>query len=669
MSKLPFRQIHLDFHTSEQIAGVGEAFSPEDFARTLEEAAVNSINLFARCHHGMVYYDSPTFVRHPHLKIDLLREQLMACRRRGIKTPIYITAGWDELVARTHPEWLERTPEGKPFGSGPLEPGWKKLCFNTPYVSYHETQVVEVLETFGDLCDGIWIDIIFQYPCCCTYCMASMEKQGLDPAREQDRVKHADDVLIAFKQRMTRTIRKYNSDCLIFFNAGHVGPYIRRCIDNYTHLELESLPGLREVWGYEHFPITARYTRTLGLEFIGMTGKFHKMWGDFGGFKNQAALEYECFTVLAHGAKCCIGDQLHPTGSLCKATYDLVGSVYRQVRDKEPWCDDVEAVSEIGVITPEPAEGTSHHMLSPAIRGAYRMLSEAHYQFDILDALSDFGRYKAIVLPDIITLNDDLRDRLRDYLDQGGKLLLSYKSGLDPAEKAFVLEDMGVRFVKPSPFDLEYFEPCDPHMDGMPKTCYAAYERALWVDPAGGTTVMADLWQPYFNRTYKHFCSHFQTPFEKKSGHPAATLNGNVAYFAHPIFAMYHVHGVRAYKQLVLSCLKQLLPNPIIRTNAPTTAQILLNRQIPQERYVAHLLHYIPEARSKQVDIIEDVIPLHNVRLSVRLPRMPRLVYLAPSRVPLPFTQADGRVEVTVPELHGHEMVVFELHDNGLAGR
>ena len=41
-----------------------------------------------------------------------------------------------------------------------------------------------------------------------------------------------------------------------------------------THLELESLP--TGGWGYDHFPLSARYVQGLGMEFLGMTGKFHQ---------------------------------------------------------------------------------------------------------------------------------------------------------------------------------------------------------------------------------------------------------------------------------------------------------------------------------------------------------------------------------------------------------
>ena len=41
-----FRQIHLDFHTSEHIKGVGSEFDKKEFQQTLLNAKVNSITCF-----------------------------------------------------------------------------------------------------------------------------------------------------------------------------------------------------------------------------------------------------------------------------------------------------------------------------------------------------------------------------------------------------------------------------------------------------------------------------------------------------------------------------------------------------------------------------------------------------------------------------------------------
>ena len=73
------RQIHLDFHTSEAIPDIAANFDPRTFAETARKAAVSSITVFARCHHGWLYYPSKRFPEliHPNLKNhNLLLEQV-----------------------------------------------------------------------------------------------------------------------------------------------------------------------------------------------------------------------------------------------------------------------------------------------------------------------------------------------------------------------------------------------------------------------------------------------------------------------------------------------------------------------------------------------------------------------------------------------------------------
>ena len=63
-----------------------------------------------------------------------------------------------------------------------------------------------------------------------------------------------------------------------------------------------------------------------------MTGKFHHLWGEVGGYKKPEALIYECGAMLAQGARCSIGDHLHPTGSLDQSTYRTIAGAYEHVK-------------------------------------------------------------------------------------------------------------------------------------------------------------------------------------------------------------------------------------------------------------------------------------------------------------------------------------------------
>ena len=650
---LRYRQIHLDFHTSEAIAGLGERFDADEFAATLERARVNSITCFARCHHGWMYYDTKLFPerRHPHLTCNLLEEQIAACHARDIRVPIYITVQWDHYTANMHPEWLVVDERGCPVGTPLYEAGfYRRLCVNSPYLDFLKAHVQEVLETLPT--DGIFFDIVGPVSCNCRYCRKGMLAEGLEPSDPLHQAQYGLKVINCFKRDMTAFVRRLNPDCTIFYNAGHVGPRHRQVADAYTHFELESLPS--GGWGYMHFPLAMRYARNLGLDCMGMTGKFHTSWGDFNSFKNPAALQFECFNMLAQGAKCSIGDQLPPDGKMDPAVYDLIGAVYRQVERREPWCHGARPITEIALLTPE--EFTGERLPASSI-GAARMLEEGGHQFDIVDTVSDLGRYKVVILPDEIPVRPEFAARLETYAAGGGALIASYRSGLDPQGTAFATPLLGVELIGEAPYSPDFLVPTGAVGRGLPETEHAMYLRGLQVRALPDSDVLARTVVPYFDRTYKHFCSHRHTPSSGQVGYPGVVRNERAIYFMHPLFAQYAKNAPRWCKQLLLNALDLLLPDPLVRIEAPSTARISISEQSAEGRWVVHLLHYIPERRGQDFDVIEDVIPIYNVGVSLRLDRPVKGVRCVPDGVALDFRQGGGRLEFVVPEVNGYQMI------------
>lgn len=668
--ELRFRQVHLDFHTSENITGIGSDFNPEEFGEMLEQARVNSITCFARCHHGWLYYDSKKFPEriHPNLvNRNLLKEQIEVCHRRGIRVPIYITVQWDHYTALEHPEWVMVTAEGKFSGTPPYEAGfYRNLCVNTPYRHFLKEQTREVLESLP--VDGLFFDIVILNECSCKYCVAGMENKGFNPANKTHRLAYAKQVLDEFKLDMTSFVRQLNKDCSIFYNAGHIGPYIRESLTAYTHLELESLPS--GGWGYLHFPVTMRFARTLGLDCLSHTGKFHTWWGDFHSFKNKAALEFECSHMLALNAKCLIGDQLDPNGKINKAVYDLIGSVYTQIEQKEPWCKGAVAVTDLAVVSTE--EFTGEQVPAP-VAGALRMLQEAGHQFDIIDTRSDFSSYQLLILPDNVEVNDELADKFDQYIANGGKLIASAFSGLDAANSEFKLKSLGVKLREKLTVDqdgqivagrkterndyADYVLPEGEIGKGLPKTEHVMYMKGLEVEAEANTEVLINTISSYFDRTWEHFCSHQHTPSSGKVDYPAVVKNGDVIYFSHAIFTQYNRNAPRWCKTLVLNAIDMLLPEPVLKHNGPSSLITTVNEQRDENRWVVHLLHYIPERRCKDIDVIEDVIPVYNIAVSIKIPRRVKSVTCVPREEKLQFIEKDGRIEFVVPRVNGHQMV------------
>jgi hypothetical protein len=135
-------------------------------------------------------------------------------------------------------------------------------------------------------------------------------------------------------------------------------------------------------------------------------------------------------------------------------------------------------------------------------------------------------------------------------------------------------------------------------------------------------------------------------------------IKGRVAHIAYPIFTAFHNHGNIPFKLLVRNILNLLLPEPLLRIDAPSSTEATMTRQ--KGRTIVHILQYAPQRRTQKLDLLEDIVPIFDVPLSVKLPKSPKRVYLAPEETTLPFEYLRGRVNLRVPRVDGHAMVVFE---------
>jgi hypothetical protein len=672
MYKLRFRQVHLDFHTSPAIEGIGAAFDAKQWQEALRVGHVNSITCFSKCHHGWSYHDTKVGRRHPHLSFDLLRAQMDAGKEIGVNVPIYLSAGVDNLASVEHPEWREVGPDGKiaGFGGAGPEACFHKMCFNGPYLDYHCEQIREAVRMFPEA-DGVLLDIIHQGECCCRYCLDWMAAHGLDAREAEHRRQCAAQALEKYYRQTTAAVRCENPDMPVFHNSGHISRGRRDILKYFSHLELESLP--TGGWGYDHFPLSAKYCKNLPLDFLGMTGKFHTTWGEFGGYKHPNALRYECSAMLAWGAKCSVGDQLHPEGRMDPSTYEVIGAAYAEVEAKEPWCDDVRPVTDIGLLSSASVSSTIVREGDHADVGAARILLEGHFLFDVLDAEMDFAKHRLLILPDEVRITPKLKAKLDAYLAGGGKLMLTGQSGLLPGDGGFAF-DIGADWQGQSPYQPDYVLPRQDlraSFVDMPLVMYLPSQR---IRVTSGES-LGDVYDPYFNRDYRHFCSHQHAPARPEpSGFACGVRKGNVMYLAHPVFTQYRYTGAVAHQEYAVRVLRWFLGEPTVETNLPTTARVSLMDQPDQGRYVLHLLFANTiyrggkmelsgvgaTARLSGLEVIQDLLPLRDVLVRLRLPKAPRRVTLEPQGREVEVFTKGATVELTVPEFTCHQMIVLK---------
>jgi hypothetical protein len=659
----PRRTIHLDFHTGPDIPDVGKDFDAEEFARTMAEARIDSVTVFASCHHGHLYYDTDRPERHPGLpkSLDLLGEQIEALHRHGIRAPVYMSVQVNEYAANVNPGWIAVDPDGRQVKrGGPLGAGWHVLDMSSPYQDFLAEQIDEVLRKYGPL-DGLFLDMCWDQVSVSRWAIDGIHRMGLDPREDGDRHRYARAVahgyMARFKQMVDDAHREHGPVGIWFNSRPKTNLHEERKF--LRHIEVEALP--TGGWGYAYFPYTARFVRPLNLPTLSHTARFHKSWADFGGLKPEAALLYECSLILSQGMTNGIGDQLHPRGVLEKPAYDLIGRVYHHIEACEPWVHGGRLLSQIAVII-DPDLGDRP---GPAGLGIIRSLQQLRHQFDLLPSTADLTAYPLVIVPEMVAVDTALADKLRAYLQAGGALIVSGSAALD-GNGAPILSELGIATHGDSPFTVSYLRvgeqmskrPMGSMGQRIPDMDHVMYEQGFRMSAAEGSEVLCRVVEPYFERNYRHFSSHFQTPPDKLSPYAAIIQCGRAITFAVPIFTAYGRHGNLSYRDILDNCIERLLPQPLIRDDGPSHLETTVVRK--GGNVIVHLISFSVVRRTQDLDIVEDAIPLVDMPLAVRVDQEPVRVLLEPAGRELEFTFQDGYVHTAVSVLEGHAMVVFE---------
>lgn len=666
MKKLPVRQVHLDFHTGN-IPGIGSKFDKEKFQEALKAGHVNSMTVFGKCHHGYHYYPTQVGTVHPGLApdFDLSGAMMDACHEIGVRAPLYLTLGWSAQDAIDHPEWIARKKDGsyngcefdftadedtpKPFCS------WAHLCSAGGYRQQLYDMTREACERYEQL-DGIFYDIVFTYNACyCDHCVSGMRKMGLNPACEADAEKYYQIQKKITLDGLREIILEHHPDATVFFNSGGAEIHMPQWHYASTHFELEDLP---TVWGgYDKMPMRARFFSGLGKSYLGMTGKFHRAWGEFGGYKTPGALKYECASLLSNGAAISVGDQMHPLGILDPATYENIGKAYSYVEQIEDYCFDTKETAKLGVMVSLQEESNN---------AMAKLLLDCHVDFDVVHSPEDLLSFDTVILPDNYRLDEDYGKAFDAFTAQGGKLLMLGGSGLKEQGDEFAFS-VPFTYRRKSDYTIDYLEidrgkaaqTLTEDIVYAPILCYNS-AHIVDVNDSADAETFAYVREPYFNRTYGHYCSHANTPYtEEQADYPAAVKCGNIIYVAHELADMYLKQGVTYHRRYFKWLLRQLYQADCVIADLPCQGRLHMVKREEPKQYVLHLMYASPIQRG-DVSVLEDFPTLRDTKVTVRVPETIEKAVLIPQNTELPVECGpDGNV-ITIPEITAHQMLVME---------
>jgi hypothetical protein len=699
---VPWRKVHIEYHTSRHMPKLAQRFDPDEFGDRLRAAHVNGATVFAKDMYGYCYFPSKHGRMHPNLSFDLLGAQVKALRKRKIWVLAYFMLTWNPELAEQHPEWLvvhqpgdksrpkpeqvsdgqkgftntvkpdaprrtKDSPGPKPAAPPAEDKGYRpylwQFCIAREQFLKGELDLIRELVSKYEL-DGVWLDGGSSPPCYCDECLRQLRKKGLDPFNASVQYAHKEELRQSFLKRIRQVIKKTRPECLVcpqnqgtFYGLAKRAPLVD-CSSQ------EALFTDAVHYGYHYFPTVIRYARGFGIPFHGCTVCFKDFWADFGGLKSPAQLHTEVAAFVAQGARCDIGDQVPPDGRLEPAIYHVIGQAYRHIERIEPYLEQAVPVTEAALLASGDAPCNEVNY------GWVKLLTESRVQFDIVERETKWDeRYALVVLPENFGVDQAMASRLQAFITGGGAVIATHTSAVLAGTEKSWLERYGLQYAGMSPFKPAYMVPKARFTGDIPPYAYALYEGASQWRAKPPAAILAVLGEPLFQRGPEHYMSHQQTPFDHTTAYAAVARSGKVALVAFPLGQGYYNQGFWAYRQAFQKALGEVLPVPLIQTDAHLSTELSLTHQAAKpdagrrERYTVHIVNFSPVRRTpKHTDFHDDPIPLTDVTVRVNLPLKVSTAKALYAGKDLSVRRAaGGGVEFLVPRVNIHEVVCLEL--------
>jgi len=344
--------------------------------------------------------------------------------------------------------------------------------------------------------------------------------------------------------------------------------------------------------------------------------------------------------------------------------YHVIGQAYQHIERIEPYLEEAAPVTEAALLA--AGDGPCNEVNY----GWVKLLNESKVQFDIVEREVKWEeRYALVVLPENLSVDQPLASRLQAFIAAGGAVIVAHHSGLLAGTEKSWLEPYGLQYAGKSPFTPCYLVPRVNFTGEIPTYAYALYEGASQWRAESPARTLAVLGEPLFQRSPEHFNSHLQTPFDHTTSYATLATSSRLGLVAFPLGQGYYNQGFWIYRQAFQKVLSEVLPVPLIQSNAHLSTELSLTHQAAKpgdgrkERYMVHIVNYSPMRKTpKHTDFYDDPVPLGNVTVRLNLPLKVSTAKALYAGQKLPVRRADGGgLEVLIPRVGIHEVVCFEL--------
>ena len=637
----------------------------------------DSLMVFCMSLSGYMFYNSKVGVRHPSLNFDYLKEIITLGHQKGIAMELYVPTMWADYLIQQHGDWGMRNPDGSLYTAafGGYHPD-----LNSPAADWYVDVIRELIPAYGGdafFADGITFikygqseftlkqfqqDLGRPYP-------TSLAGDPDWRATLRWEIKQID----GYWQKLRNAIKEQDPRVEVTFNGP--GPEIAmpgrdsgiNFVPEPPHLNPQTDYAFTEAGsGGEHADWTKgiAYPKPFRVTF----NNAFSVLDPFDPDEVRARIG----RTLAIGGMPYRYDRTSVNGEPDRVFIDRWGEIFKEVKEKTAYVKGAEPLKYVGIVSSEPTmfyRGRSDRSChADDLLGSLRMLDALHIQHAVIadwNLQPDFLKpYALVILPNAGCMSDTQVAAVREYVRGGGRLLATAESSLfdenGNARPDFALADVFGVNIDETPSNQIQTEDNKKPVYITPSSSSHPILRPLphtaLIIPGDSVMVRATTGQ-----ATAYAIDDAGTPAnspDSATTRAAVQVNqfgkGQCVYICGSIFARSawgaDGAGVRWAGQLVEEIVQNLAPRAPWRLKASEKIWAGLNAQPSQLRHVLHLVNWQTDlpAADLRVSIAEGLGVGGNASMAW------------PNHLPLRVETRGNMLEVVIPKVGPHVMVVFE---------
>lgn len=674
--KKSFRRNLIDMHIPDWDDKFFSEFNSEKYIECLKEAGVDSAYIYTDSCVGICNWPTKTGHMHSGLRgRDIIRELTEGLRREGINIILYMNI-WSMWAYNEHPDWRCISPEGK----GSAEYMWGQIgrygvcCMNSPYRDFVFSLLNEVCTGYDF--DGLWIDmILWRTMCTCPHCKKRFEEEtGFDFPTVIDwespawnaYIKKREEWVCEFFEQINDRAKEIKPDITVMCNSSYFP--MRILGENLSFYRLgEFVGGDFNSGKDEHFfecKLFNSVTKNKPFEYL--SSIMEPSLNEHSIMKTEEKLKILMFSCLMNNGRYGFIDAIDPTGELNPAVYKRMREIFDVERQYEKYLSsDVTFLSDVGVYaSPDSVidyrdNGTPLHDLwdntphMKAAMGASFKLMEAHIPFEVITKY-DIGRlshFKVICLPDLYVMDNEEISAFTKYLENGGRI---YASG----HTALMMGDiLGVETSGETSEEITFIRTVsdgflpDAYDQKHPLTLYVSQIKASAKD---GAEVLGKLTLPYVHpKDTTKFASAISNPPGKHTDCDSIIKNACKEGVSFYCAGDLETQTTEDHSNLFIKMIRELLSSETQFSSDTHPCVEITAYDRPDGTRIINLLNH---------QWVLPNVPVYNAKVKIATDsKTVKGLYHAPDDEPVPYTEKDGFITFTVPEITEFQMYYMEF--------